>query len=388
MPVPVSKDRHASTAGAHARGRVWGVIVVVVAAAFPGSGAGCTCQRPENMEAKERLTKPQPKQDISAKAAEKIDVDDLTDPAKMKRVCHMDGAEVAVRLGAYVWTSDGALSFGRGDEGVRSAEKTRLLQDRNGDFSIDSVTGDGSEMKLAFVNDIFFLKNGNGRWRVSRDPAGERNVFRTDTLAVWRSFYDLMQHALVVERTGATTHAGRAVIGYSLKIPDQSADARRDGQGVSDGPPAPVEVPDAGLQPAPEEEDPKRKRIAERISKWSKRARPAGGGGRMLVDEASGVAVVVDFEGALLVGDGTEPARLTVKMHQQISDIGTAQNVKAPKDAIDEIVRKKMPVMPRTILEEAGVVAPLPRDAGPAGSGTGSKGAKTEAVTLPDDDDG
>lgn len=369
---------------ARKRGGRWVVVVAVVAAL---QGNGCTCQRAENVEAKERLTKPQPKEDISAKAAEKIDVDDLTNPDKMARVCRMDGAEVAVRLGSFVWASDGALSFGRGDEGVRSSEKTRLVQASSGDFSIDSVTGDGSEMKLAYVNEIFFLKNGNGHWRVSRDPAGERNTYRTDALAVWRSFYDLMRHALVVERTGAATHAGRAVVGYSLKIPDQSAEARREGESVVDGPPPPIEVPDAGMQPAPEEDDVRRKRIAERVSKWAKRARPAGGAGRMLVDEATGVALLVEFEGAMLVGDGKEPARLNVKLHQRLTEIGKAHDVKAPAGAINEIVRKKMPVMPRIILEEANVVPPLPRDAGPGGTGKGSKKTPPAAV-LPDDDEG
>ena len=361
------------------------VVVAAVVAVVVGGWSGCTCQRAENVEAKERLTKPQPKEDISAKASEKIDVDDLTNPDKMKRVCHMDGAEVAVRLGSFVWTSDGALSFGRAGEGVRSAEKTKLVQASSGDFSIDSVTGDGSEMKLAYVNEIFFLKNGNGRWRVSRDPAGERNSYRTDALAVWRSFYDLMRHALVVERTGAATHAGRAVIGYTLKIPDQSAVAREDGQAVGDGPPPPIEVPDAGLQPAPEEDDVRRTRIADRVSKWTKRAKPAGGSGRLLVDEATGVLLLVEFEGALLVGDGKEPARLTVKLNQKLTEIGKALDVKAPEGAINEIVRKKMPVMPRTILEEANVVPPLPRDAGPESAGKGSK--KPKASAVPDDDD-
>jgi hypothetical protein len=364
------------------------VVVVVVAVGLQVNGGACTCQRAENIEAKERLTKPQPKEDISAKAAEKIDVDDLLNPVTMARVCHMDGAEIAVRLGSFVWASDGALSFGRGDEGVRSAEKTRLVQASSGDFAIDTVTGDGSEMKLAYVNEIFFLKNGNGHWRVSRDPAGERNTYRTDALAVWRSFYDLMKHALVVERTGASTHAGRPVVAYALKIPDQSADARSEGQAVVDGPPAPIEVPDAGLQPAPEDDDVRRKRIAERVSKWGKRAKPAGGAGRMLVDEATGVPVLVEFEGAMLVGDGKEPARLTVKLHQKITDIGKPQDVKAPADAINEISRKKMPVMPRAILEEANVVPPLPRDAGPGGGGSGSKGKQPPAVPVPDDDEG
>ncbi len=383
MAVRVSDPRQVVAGAGEA---VVVVVVALVCGGVWGSGSGCNCQRAENIEAKERLSKPQPKEDISARATEKIDVDGLTDAQKMKRVCHMDGAEIAVRLGSFVWASDGALSFGRGDEGVRSSEKTRLVQSSSGDFSLDTVTGDGSEMKLAYINDIFFLKNGNGHWRVSRDPAGERNTFRTDALAVWKSFYDLVQHSLVVERTGATTHAGRPVIGYSLKVPDESAVAKSEGQGVVDGPPAPIEVPDAGLQPAPEDDDVRRKRIAERVSQWSKRARPAGGSGRILVDEGTGVPLLVDFEGVMLVGDGKDPARLTVKLHQALSDIGKAQNVKAPEGAIDEIVRKKMPVMPRTILEDANVVPPLPRDAGPEGSAKGSK--KATPAALPDDDDG
>lgn len=363
------------------RGRFLAVVVVTASIGLPWA---CTCQRAENIEAKERLTKPQTQKDISQAADEKLDVDSLTDAAKMKRVVHMDGAEVAVRLGSYTWKSEGFLSFGRGDEGVRSQEKTTMQQASNGDFAISTVTGDGSEMKLAYVNDVFFLKNGNGKWRVSRDPAGERNTYRTDAFAVWASFYDLVDHALIVERTGASSQNGRNVITYSLKIPDQSDQAKAGGQTVTDGPPAPIEVPDAGFQRAPEDEDVKRKRVAERVSMWAKRAKPAGGSGRLVVDEASGVIVLVDFEGRLMVGDGKEPAELKVKMHQEINGIGKDPVVKAPEDAIDEIVRKKMVVEPRTILEDAKVVPPLPRDAGPGGGGRGSK--KPAAGDLPDDE--
>ncbi|MBM4281698.1 MAG: hypothetical protein FJ137_13385 [Deltaproteobacteria bacterium] len=357
--------------------------------------AGCTCQRPENIAAKDRLTKPQTKADVSAKAAEKIDVDGLTDPAKMKRAVHMEGAEVAARLGAYVFSSDGLLTFARAstpDAGVRSAEKSRLVQTGEGAFAIDVTTGDGSEMKLAYVNEVFFLKNGNGKWRVSRDPSGERNLYRDDALAVWGSFYDLVAHALVVERTGATTKAGRNVVGYSLKLPDQGSEAATAGREVNDGAPpmvpAPDAGPDAGMVPG-EDDDTRRKRIAERVGKWAKRSKPAGGSGTLFVDEATGVVLAVDFEGALVVGDGADPARLTVKLHQQVTDVGVPQTVTAPQDAIDEIVRKKMPAEPRAILEDAKVVPPLPRDAGPGGGGgAGGGGSKQPAAgDLPDDDD-
>ncbi len=360
-------------------------LAVVVGISITGPFA-CTCQRAENIEAKERLTKPQPKTDISAAASEKIDVDGLTDAAKMKRVCKMDGAEVAVRLGSYTWKSEGALSFGRAESGVKSSEKTTMLQSSNGDFSLTTVSGDSSEMKLAYVNDVFFLKNGNGKWRVSRDPAGERNQYRTDALAVWPSFYELVDHGLVVERTGASTFGGRSVVGYSLKLPDESAKAREEGATVTDGPPPPIEVPDAGLQAAPEEEDVRRKRIAERVGRWAKRAHPAGGSGKILVDEETGVALLIDFDGRLLVGDGKDPAELKVKLHQEITGIGKDPVVKAPEDAIAEITRKKMVVEPREILEDAKIVAPLPRDAGPGGGGKGSKASKPVGE-IPDDAD-
>lgn len=351
----------------------------------------CTCQRAENVAAKERLTKPQPKEDVSAKAAEKIDVDALTDPEKMRRVVHMDGPEVAARLRSYVFTGDGALTFGRAstpDQGVRSAEKARLVQSDDGAFSIDETTGDGSEMKLAYVNEVFFLKNGNGKWRVSRDPSGERHLYRDDALQVWGSFYDLVAHALVVERTGASSFGGRNVVGYALKIPDDSAAAVALGKAVTDAPPPPVpgDGPDAGVLPG-ETDDARRKRIAERVSKWAARAKPAGGSGKMLVDEATGVPLLVEFEGALVVGDGADPARLTVRIQQKIDEIGRSQTVTAPADAIEEIVRKKLPGEPRKVLEDAQVVPPLPRDAGPGDGAAGSKASGRATGDLPEDDE-
>ena len=75
--------------------------------------SGCTCQRAENVAAKERLTKPQPKELSSTKATEAIDVDALTDADEMRRVVHMDGSEIAARLGSFVYTSSGELAFGR-----------------------------------------------------------------------------------------------------------------------------------------------------------------------------------------------------------------------------------------------------------------------------------
>ena len=58
-----------------------------------------------------------------------------------------------------------------------------------------------------------------------------------------------------------------------------------------------------------------------------------------------------------------------------------------PKDAIDEVTRKKMPVHVRGILEESGAVDPLQKDGGPAGGGGASSGGKkaSKPGELPDD---
>jgi hypothetical protein len=339
----------------------------LAAIATPSS---CTCQREENIEAKARLSKPAPPDPHVTAADDKIDAADLGNPETMKRVMRMEGQEIAARLKSFSMTSNASLSFGRGAAEaagkVRSSEKTRMVQGlpqpdgASGDFAVEVLTGDGSEMRLAYVNDIFFLKNQNGRWRMSRDPQGERNAYRSESLAVWRSFYDLVAHALVVERSGGGTHAGRSVVKYRLALADTSAEARAAGAGL---PPPPV-GPDGG--PPEESNEQRLTRVRERMSAWRERARPAGGRGELWVDEATGVVLQVKFTGAMVVGDGPDPARLDVTIDQTFSEIGKDHKVPMPKEAIEEVTRKKMPVRPRELLEEDHIVEPI-ADAGPAG---------------------
>lgn len=368
----------------------WRLVVVGVAAALVlAAPPACTCQRAENIEAKARLSTPAPP-DPSVKAADDaIDVDALTDANVMRRVVRMEGQEIAARLRSFVMTSSGELTFGRAGDGaeVRSSESTRMVQGlpradgSSGDFSIDLVTGDGSEMRLAYVNEVFFLKNNNGRWRLSRDPQGERNGYRSDALGVWRSFYDLVSHALVVERVGAQTAGGRPVVKYRLSLPDRSAEARLAGAQLA---PAPTSVPgpDGGTVDEPPEQ--KRARVRERMSKWRQRAVPAGGAGELVVDEATGVVTGVTFAGAMVVGDGPDPSRLEVKIAFSISEVGKNHELSPPKDAIEEVTRTKMPARPRALLEEADIVAPLV-DAGPGGA-SNKRAAGSEGPPDNEDD--
>lgn len=362
-------------------------ILVAALAALPLLSS-CTCQRQENVDAKKRMSMPAPPDPRVKAADEAIDVDALTDPKVLDRAMRMEGGEIAARLKSFAYAGEGSLSFGRGDQpGLRSGETTRVVQGlahddgSDGDFAVEVTTADGSEQRLAYVNDIFFLKNNNGKWRMSRDPDGERHAYRSDALAVWKGFYDLFKHALKVEKLGVGRHDGREVVKYRLLVADLGAEARALG---AKEPPLPV-GPDGG--PAEEPTEVARKRMRDRMAKWRERARPAGGAGEVWVDVDTAVPSYVRFDGKLVVGDAPDPAQLAVKLEHRYSEIGKNHQVAMPKDAIEEVTRKKMPVRVREILEESGAVDPLPKDAGPGGGkspgGGGNKGGKPGE--LPDD---
>jgi hypothetical protein len=252
-----------------------------------------------------------------------------------------------------------------------------MVQAENGDFSVDAITGDTSEQHLAYVNDIFFLKNNNGRWRMSRDPTGEREAYRSDAIGVWRSFYDLFEHALVVTKVGPARFGTRDVVKYTLKVPDQSAAANTAAALLPEMPVG----PDGGVPEETPQEN--RKRMRENMSAWRERAKPAGGSGELLVDEDHGVILSVTFDGTLLVSDAKSPAKLEVHIVQSITEVGKKQDVPMPKDAIEDVLRKKMPVNPRQLLEDEKIIAPLPKDAGPGGD----KKPKAPGAATPDDED-
>ncbi len=357
--------------------------LLVAALAVGPFAPSCTCQRQENIDAKKRMSMPAPPDPHVKAADEKIDVDELGDAKVLDRVMRMDGSEIAARLKSFSYTGEGNLSFGRGAEpSMRSAEKTRVVQGlpreggADGDFAVEVTTGDGGEQRLAYVNEIFFLKNNNGQWRMSRDPDGERHSYRSDALAIWRSFFDLYKHALKLEKLGAARTDGRDVVKYRLSVGSQEAEARAEG---AKEPPLPV-GPDGG--PAEEPDTVKRQRMRDRMSKWRERAKPAWGSGELWVDVETAVPVYVRFEGKLVVGDAPDPAVLQVKLEQRYSEIGKDHQIPMPKDAIDEVSRKKMPVHVRELLEDSGAVEPLPRDGGPAGGG---KKAPAKPGELPDD---
>lgn len=325
------------------------------------------CQKAENKSAKERLSKPQPPDPLIAKAEEVLQAQDLPNDPKLKdRVNRMRFAEARRRLGSFRLKTRGDLQFKRSGLNVDSAEDIEIVQSADGDFSVSLVTKGGSGQQLVYANGVLFLKNNNGRWRASRDPVGERNRLREDSAGIWRSFYDLYEHALTFQPRGETSYEGRTALKFGLSVKDLSQEARQLGRGEKPRPRLKgfdAGVPDAGPGTGPlVSEDEMKEWVSNRTRTWRKKARAAGGSGEMLVDKATGVILKVRFEGDLVVGDAKVPAELHVKLAHDVSDVGADLQVVVPKDAIDEVVRKKWPVKPRELLEEGGVVKPLPKE--------------------------
>lgn len=338
------------------------LLLVAVLVAL-SSLAGCRSE--ENEAAKERLSQPEPPDPLVEQSEEVIRASALADEQAVRdRVNRMSFAEVARRLGSLKLVSEGELSFERSDLKVRSKEKVTVLQAEAGDFSVVTETSDGSEQQLVFANGILFLKNNNGHWRASRDPVGERNELREEGAGIWRSFYDLFAHALTLESRGATTHKGRSAIRYAIQVGNEEGEALALAAGAKPPPRQVDDDEDAGtLDAGPVASDAEVQAwVSERVRTWRKKARPGGGSGELLVDEQTGALLKVHFDGRLVVGDQKPPAILKVKIRHDVSDVGKAHEIIVPKDAIDEVVRKKWPVKPRELLEKEGIVEPLPKD--------------------------
>jgi hypothetical protein len=341
--------------------------------------AGCS---KNDSEAKDRLFSPAPPDPMIAQAKEEIPVFELaTNDAAWTRVNRMPYDEMRRRLGSLVYTSEGTLDFSRQKLQLRSTERVKITQPMGDDFSIALSTGDGSTQDIVFANDVLFLKNNNGNWRASRDPKGERIDLVDDSAGVWRSFFDLFAHALVIEKkAGLITREGREAVVYALTVKDESAKAAAKGK---DQGALPEEIPFAADEEsvdggAPVSGKLSQKEVSDRIARWRENAHPAGGTGEVVVDTKTGVVLAVRFKGALAVGDAPTTGRLDVEVTVGVSEIGADLQVTAPKDAIEEITRKKWPTDPRADLEKKGIVPPLPKpDAtapAPTPSGEGAAG--------------
>jgi hypothetical protein len=349
-------------------------------------GSGCSCQRPENVAAKERMKKPPPPDPMAAQAEEVLQTRSFgKDPALTKRVNRMRYDEMRRRLGSFKLNSEGSLSFARGEGGLSSSEKLAIVQTNNDDFSLLLETGKDGRMEVAYINGVLFLKNRNGKWRASRDPTGERKSMIDDAAGVWRSFYDLFAHAVQFAPIGEGNFNGKGVAKFAIRLPDQSKEATEMGQALPEvKPPPDALLMDGGFYEESETDRKTREaKTNERIKKWRERSRPAGGAGEIWLDTVTAVPVKVQFTGALLVGDSPNPAKMDIVFTSTLTDIGHAEDVPAPKDAVEEFAREKWPVNPRKFLEDEGLVPPLPPEEKAGGKKPSDGAAGTEKPKSP-----
>ena len=85
---------------------------------------GCSCQRPENIKAKERMSSPPPPHPVKTWAKEALDPLDLAGNEKMRdRINRMTFIEIQERLGTFHLVSEG------------SAKHKKILEDTDSDWS-------------------------------------------------------------------------------------------------------------------------------------------------------------------------------------------------------------------------------------------------------------
>lgn len=321
---------------------------------------GVACKNAEDQEAKQRLFEPAPSSQVVQKAQMKLEVDRLhEDKAAWRQVNRMSFHEIALRAKSLRYEASGDMDFKRADLALKSSEKVSIVQSDTGDFSIKMTTGGGSQQELAYVNDVFFLKNNNGQWRASRDPTGERDAYRDDGGGIWKSFFDLFSHQMTVKKMGERTVAGRDAVLYAVSANDET-DKMTGGDDVDETP----VTGDGGVSLTNDGDSlgggaPQPNQMANRISKWRERAHVKTGQGEVYVDLETGVPLKVSFKGELHVDDSLRPAKMNVVFQSTITELGKKLEVPPPAEAVEEIVRKKWPVRPRKLLEKAGVLQKL-----------------------------
>jgi hypothetical protein len=265
----------------------------------------------------------------------------------------MRWSEVRELLSSFVCSSTTSFVLSREATPVSSRERAEIEAADDGRFRLWVESGGGERKEIVFSEGVLYLKNTNGRWRHSRDPTGERTALFDDAASAWPAIFPLVADDLAVVRKGRDTWDGRAVVVYSLSLPDRSVEARAQGL-LHPMLPSANEV-DAG--PGANERE---AAVLSLTRGFREQVFAAGGRGELWVDEQTGAPVHVVVSAALAIADSPDVGHLSIEISSSLHGIGSPVDIQAPKDAAEEFVRRKMPTSPRAFFEERGLLPRLP----------------------------
>ena len=214
-----------------------------------------------------------------------IDLDKLAEKnEEIDKVNRMSIDEVAVRLGAFRFWSQSKVSMSRGKRQMRLTETSRIWQQSKGNFRVLRKNRKGEGVEMFWINQLLFVKNRYGQFRVRRSFRNEHLKQRRQAYKMWRTLYELFKPNIEIRHLGGGVLKGREVLqfGISLKAipssPVKQVKTKVQDKKVSLGK---LKLP-----------------IALRKA-WHHKRRPQKASGKIVVDRKVGVIISCEFEGRI-----------------------------------------------------------------------------------------
>lgn len=317
-------------------------VVVMLAAGL----CVAACQKPENAAAKERMFAPPPPSPSQLKGKVKLDVSKVaTDVETRKHLITMQFPEVHVRAGSGAFNVHEVLTLQKGEAGISVEEKGSILFNKRGDLGVDLSTGTTERMQLIYANEVMYTKNRAGSWRVSRDPAEERHFWADTTYSAFRTTLEMLGDDVSWTVSGHESVEGRKATQFTLALKGAPRELGLLGEGMDAGRTS-VNLPDGGGLFA----------AAQDRRKAMKGGVPQSVQGTISVDDEWVVPLKVDLQVVMkLPGNKMrEPQTVTIVLDNGLKDLGKDVDIKGPSEAVEEIVRRRVPPDPLEWLDAGG----------------------------------
>lgn len=247
--------------------------------------------------------------------------------ASLDRLCNMTVEEKIQRLKSFTYTENSDYKALRADdEAVVHRIKTKAEINSLLEFSLESQNNTDHEKSLILFKENLFLKNNQGQWRKSHDPAGTAVMVLEDSLGGIRSLCPLIMQTAVLKPAEEAQYAGISTERFSFQLQNKTLTSSS---------------PDM---------------------LWLSKAMFHSGQGVLDVDKKSGVLIHVQLDAVLKVLDQDKPATIQIIFDAGIQNIGKTQSISPPTQSIDDLVRTKYLVDFRKSFESKGLIPPLPID--------------------------
>ncbi|MBI5494800.1 MAG: hypothetical protein HY904_07205 [Deltaproteobacteria bacterium] len=328
--------------------------------ALAGLLATMACQNAEDRAAKERVFSPPPPDPFIQKAKEKLEAARIaTDDAVRLRAFSQLFPEVAARARAGRFDVQGSMALGRGAQTVTVNETGHIRFNTHGDMDVELRTGPTEATQLIFCNDVIYLRNRAGSWRASRDPTDERHYWADNAYSSLRSITEMFNPAMSLAVKGKDQVDGRTGTLLEVTFKGAPRDPGLLAAAADGGPPPGTRLPDGGVL----------HQAAQDRRRAMKGGEPQSITGTVVWDDEAGVPLKVELEAVMkLPGRRTTDANfMTLKTSSTLTHVGKDEDIEPPKEAVEEIVRRRVPVNPLEFLD----------------AGAGGKGKKAPVVATP-----